>query len=61
MKISEREDYLKDNPDFEQVPASQITLVSGVMLGTSMKPSESFREVLRHIKKNNINSNINTF
>ena len=61
MKMSELDDYIRDNPNYENIPCTRVNLVSGVAIGTSLKPDESFREVLRHIKKNNIRSNINTF
>lgn len=60
MSISECEEFLKANPDWEQQPAAPL-IVSGVALGKRMKPDEGFRDLLKTIKKNNRGSNINTF
>ena len=57
MKISELDDYLKDNPNLEQVPTAP-PIISGREGG--MKPDEGFREILKGIKKSS-GKDINTF
>lgn len=47
MKISEREDYLKQNPHIEPIPTSAL-LHSGTGLGK--KPAAGFRDRLKQIK-----------
>lgn len=60
MKISERDQYLKDNPDVEQLVHGFPGLSDPVKLGRK-KPDQGFREVLRKIKKQNPGSNMDTF
>lgn len=62
MSISACDQYLKDNPDMEQM----INGFPGIGYNTvTKKPDDGFRDVLREIKKNNskgfTKSNINTF
>jgi len=59
MSISAKEQFLKDNPHVTQV-LSAVPLGDPVRLGR-VKPAESFRDILRTIKKKNIRSNINTW
>jgi len=59
MRISEMEEYLAQNPTKQLVPNAPA-IVSGVSAGRN-KPDESFRDVLRTIKKNNRGSKINTW
>lgn len=60
MSVSDREEYLKDNPNMEQILTSAIATVDAHRLGRK-KPDDSFREILKEIKKKNPGSNINTF
>ena len=56
MKISELDDYLKENAHLEIVPVR-----SNIISGRGMqKPDEGFREILRGIKKKS-KRDINTF
>lgn len=55
--ISEMERTLKDNPDWDTVPAAPL-IHSGRGL---KKPDDGFRDHLRRIKKHHIGSTINTF
>lgn len=61
MKMSEREEFLRENPAIKQVPSIPV-LHSGRGLG---KPDEGFRDILREIKKKHskgiTRSTINTF
>jgi hypothetical protein len=62
MKMSEKDQYLSDNPQFESV----ITAAGvGRELTSKMKPDQGFRDVLREIKKKTNKvwtpSTINTF
>jgi hypothetical protein len=59
MMISEMEDFLQKNPNIKTVPAAP-QIVSGVMSGRN-KPDNTFRDMLKSIKKNNRGSKINTF
>tara|TARA_X000000950_G_scaffold286298_1_gene394778 strand:+ start:1660 stop:1905 length:246 start_codon:yes stop_codon:yes gene_type:complete len=51
MKISERETYLKENPDIEQRISSVRPVIDSARLGR-MKPDQGFRDVLSSIKQN---------
>ena len=62
MKMSEKEQYLTDNPHLE----SMITAAGvGRELTSKLKPDQGFRDVLREIKKKTNKvwtpSSINTF
>lgn len=59
VSIAEMETYAKNNPNKTLMPASP-QIVSGVSSGRN-KPDESFRDILRTIKKHNRGSKINTF
>ena len=50
MRISQMEDYLKDNPHVTLVPASPL-LCDPVRVGIT-KPPERFNEVLKNVQKN---------
>jgi hypothetical protein len=62
MKMSEKDQYLFDNPQFESVLTAAGV---GRELTSKMKPDQGFRDVLREIKKKTNKvwtpSTINTF
>jgi len=60
LTISEMEELLEKNTSIEQM-LSAPAIVSGRGMGKMSKPDNSFRDVLKQIKKNNIGSNIETF
>jgi hypothetical protein len=64
MSISEREDFLKSNPNMQQVIHSAPALGDSIRMGLR-KPPDSFRDVLKEIKKKHskgwTKSTINTF
>jgi len=61
MKMSEREKYLKENPDIIQV----LTIPALHSGRGRKKPDQGFRDILREMKKKNsrglYRSTINTF
>lgn len=59
MSISAREQYLQANPEIETMIAGAPGLSDPVRLGLR-KPDEGFRDLLGHIRKNNIWSKMNT-
>ena len=59
MMISERDQFLKDNPHLiQKIVAPRI--VAGVMGVGSHRVSDGFKEVLQKVKSTNHGSNINT-
>ena len=60
MRISEMEELLKTNPSKSLVHRGAAATVSGVAHGKN-KPDDSFRDILRTIKKNNRRSTIDTY
>jgi hypothetical protein len=60
MSISERTQFLEDNPDVEQLVHGFPADADSFKLGRT-KPADGFRDLLGQIKKNNIGSNIKTF
>ena len=50
MKISERETFLKDNPNLKQIISGQ-TVIESARLGR-MKPDQGFRDLLSSMKNN---------
>lgn len=60
MKISEREEFLRDNPQYESILLSAPGLGDPVRLGVR-KPDQGFREVLQKAKAAHPRGNINTF
>jgi hypothetical protein len=62
MSISALDDYLRDNPNVTQLVNGAPALHSGRGMN---KPDQSFRDLLKHIKKGNqkgiTRSTINTF
>lgn len=59
MRISQMEDYLKENTHIDIVPASPL-LCDPVRVGIH-KPPQEFKEVLEKIKKKNYGSTIQTW
>ena len=63
MSISQREQYLKDNPHMTTVITSAPAIGDSVQLGVKKTP-DSFNSLLKNIKKNSeskgLKSNINT-
>lgn len=60
MKISEREDFLRDNPQYESILLGAPGLGDPIRLGIK-KPDQGFREVLQKAKAAHPRGNINTF
>ena len=60
MKISERDDFLRDNPQYESVILGAPSIGDPVRLGVR-KPDQGFREVLQKAKAAHPRGNINTF
>lgn len=56
LKISERESFLSDNPNLEQIHTN-INLGDPVRLGIR-RTDDGFREVLSRIHQNNYKSNL---
>ncbi len=57
IKIDDREQYFKDNPEWEQA-VSQFLFGDLVSLGRQ-RPPEDFQNLLRKVRKENPGSNIN--
>jgi hypothetical protein len=60
MSMSEHDQYLKDNPHLVQQFVSAPGIGDSARLGLR-KPDDSFRDVLRSIKRRNPRSTVNTF
>lgn len=64
MSMSEREEYLKANPHIQQQIIAAPALGDSIRMGM-VKPPESFRDILREVKKKNsrgfTRSTVNTF
>jgi len=62
LRLSEYDQFLKDNPEVKRhfLP-NESSIVSGVSIGTKLKPDSAFREKLKGIKDAHRGSNINTF
>jgi hypothetical protein len=60
MKISERDDFLRDNPQYESVILGAPSIGDPVRLGLR-KPDQGFREVLQKAKAAHPLGKINTF
>ena len=52
MKISEREDFLKENPNMKQIITTAPSIGDPHRMGISKTP-DSFNSLLKHIKKGN--------
>jgi len=51
LKISAREEYLKENPHIKQIISSGQTVIESARLGR-MKPDQGFRDLLSSMKNN---------
>lgn len=60
LTLAEHEEFVKANPHLEQIIAVP-GFTTRLAMGSRLKPSESFRERLRDIKKKHPNSKIDTF
>lgn len=60
MKISEKEDYLKENPQVVQIFKNFPGIVDPVRIGLR-KPDAGFRDVLKNVKSIHKKNNINDF
>lgn len=60
MKISERDAFLEENPDVEQMINGFPADADSVHLGRT-KPADGFKDLLKQIKTNNRGSKINTY
>ena len=60
FKMSEKDDFLKENPQFEFVMLSPPALGDPIRLGVR-KPDNGFREVLAKAKAAHPKGNVNTF
>lgn len=60
MKIAEREEFLKDNPNYEPIFLKAPSLGDPVRLGFR-KPDQGFREVLQKAKAAHPKGDVNTF
>lgn len=60
MKISEYDEFKKNNPHLERYITEAPGCSDPVRLGLK-QPSTGFKDLLKQIKKNNIHSDINTF
>jgi hypothetical protein len=61
MSMSERDDYLRNNPHIKQTILSATPLCDPTRVGVRTKPDSGFRDVLQNIKGKFHKSNINTF
>lgn len=59
MKISERDEYVKNNPHMKQLITGAPSLGDSVRLGLR-KHDDGFNDVLKNIKSHHYKSNINT-
>ncbi len=57
FSISSRDEFVKENPDYETVIDTAPMLGDSVRLGIR-KPDDGFREVLSRIAKSNYKSNL---
>ena len=51
MKIADREVYLQDNPQIQQVITGSVPLIDSARLGRA-KPYQGFRDLLTSMKQN---------
>jgi hypothetical protein len=61
MKMSEKDDFIKANPNLEPIIDAPV----GIVRGIATKPDAGFREVLQNVKEKNsrgfYRSTVNTF
>lgn len=57
MSIADRERYLNDNPDIEQI----IVQANGFVTSNGFKPDDTLRDIFREVKKVNPGSTIETY
>jgi hypothetical protein len=60
MKISEKEEFLKQNPQYESVILGAPVIGDPIRLGIK-KPDQGFREVLAKAKSAHPKGDVNTF
>ncbi len=60
LKYSELEQYLKDNPTYQQIFTKFPGFGDPVRLGIR-KPDDGFRDVLRNVRHHHKKDSINTF
>lgn len=60
MSISERDQYVQDNPHLTQLITGAPSIGDPHRLGLK-KPDDGFRDVLRNVKHHHKKDNINTF
>lgn len=58
MKISELDDFTKNNPHLTQIPQAPMIVDPTRVMGAGPKPDSDFVDVLKTIKKNNYGSTI---
>lgn len=61
MSMSEKENYLKENPHIKQTLLTAPPVCDPTRIGVTSKPDNGFRDVLKKIKSSHYKSNINTF
>ena len=60
MTISESDIYMESNPHIERIPNGYPAIIDPMRIGMK-KPDDSFRDLLRNMKKHNPRSTINSF
>lgn len=60
MKISERDEFVKNNPHLTQLVNGFPGMVDPTRIGR-VRPDDGFRDVLKEVKKRNRGANINTW
>lgn len=60
MSMSERDQYIIEHPDYTQLPPNCLNTIDPIHAGR-MKPSDSFRDIIRNIKKEHRGSTVNTW
>jgi hypothetical protein len=62
LKMSERETYLEENPEIEQIHRKTASLIDPMNAGLGKaRPDAGFRDVLKKIKSHHKINNINDF
>lgn len=60
LSMAERETYLAEHPEVEQLIVSAPTIGDTIRLGLR-KPDDGFRDILRSVKRRNRGTGVNTF